>query len=128
MDLMTDLPHILLVDDNRQDLDLIQEACADAGVRAIFHLSGDGQDAIQFLTRLALENVTLDLVVVDLFLPRKDGFCVLQHLQGEKRLVAIPVLVMTSSGDMRHVERCFQLGADFYLWKPTMYDDYRSVA
>ncbi len=125
---MKDLPQILLVDDNRQDLDLIQEACADAGVSAIFHISGDGQDAIQFLTRLALENVTLDLIVLDLFLPRKDGFRVLQHIQSKERLSSVPVLVMSGSDDMRHVERCFKLGADFYLWKPTVYDDYHAIA
>ncbi|MBA2479137.1 MAG: response regulator [Planctomycetes bacterium] len=124
-----DLPQILLIDDNRQDLDLVQEACADAGIHAIFHLSHDGRDAIQFLTRLALEDVALDLIVLDLFLPRKDGFTILEFLRrDDHHLADIPVLVLSGSGDMRHVERCFKLGAAFYLWKPSVYQDYTAVA
>ncbi|MBA3710597.1 MAG: response regulator [Planctomycetes bacterium] len=124
-----DLPQILLIDDSRPDLDLVQEACSDAGVHAIFHLCHDGRDAIQFLTRPALESVTLDLIVLDLFLPRTDGFSVLEFLQrSDHRLGEIPVLVLTGSGDMRHVERCFKLGAAFYLWKPAMYQDYTAIA
>jgi CheY-like chemotaxis protein len=96
---------------------------------AVFHLSHDGRDAIQFLTRLALEGVRLDLIVLDLFLPRTDGFAVLAFLQrGDHHLDDIPVLVLSGSGDMRHVERCFRLGAAFYLWKPTLYHDYAAVA
>jgi CheY-like chemotaxis protein len=125
---MRDLPQILLVDDCRQDLDLVQEACADAAIAAIFHLSRDGDEALQTITRLALQGLQLDLIVLDLFLPTKDGFRVLQHLQSKSRLREVPVLVLTASADMRHVDRCFRLGADFYLWKPTVYEDYRIVA
>ena len=125
---MKDLPQILLVDDSRQDLDLVQEACADAGLAAIFHLARDGQEALTTVTRLALQGVDLDLVVLDLAMPGKDGFRVLQHLQSKERLKTVPVLVLTGSDDMRHVDRAFRLGADFYLYKPAVYDDYRVVA
>jgi CheY-like chemotaxis protein len=125
---MRDLPQILLVDDSRQDLELVQEACADSGLTAIFHISRDGAEAVQALTRLSLQGVDLDLIVLDLFMPQKDGFRVLQHLQSQERLESVPVIVLTASADMGHVERCFRLGADFFLWKPAVYEDYHVIA
>jgi CheY-like chemotaxis protein len=126
---MLNLPQILLIDDSRQDLDLIQEACADHGVQAVFHLAQDGHEGIQCLGRLAQDGSSLNLVVLDLFLPRKDGFAVLQHLQSPKHPYRdVPVLVLSASADMRHVERSFKLGASFFLWKPAVYDDYAAVA
>jgi CheY-like chemotaxis protein len=125
---MRDLPQILLVDDNRSDLELVQEACADCGLTAIFHVARDGAEALQAIARLSLQNVDLDLIVLDLFLPQKDGFRVLEHLQSKHRLSSVPVVVLTGSADMGHVERCFQLGADFFLWKPAVYNDYQVIA
>lgn len=125
---MNELPHILLVDDNRGDLELVQEACADAGMAAVFHLARDGHEAVRTLTRLRLQGVVVDLVVLDLLLPGRDGFRVLSFLRHQAGLAAIPVLVLTGSAEMRHVDRAYRLGADYYLYKPVIYDDYHVVA
>ena len=125
---MSDLPQILLIDDNRQDLDLVQEACADSGLAAIFHLARSSKEALEAIDRLTLQGVALDLIVLDLFVPEKEGFEVLEHLQARAPLAAIPVLVLTGSSRMEDVDRSFRLGADGFLWKPTVYDDYRVVA
>jgi CheY-like chemotaxis protein len=126
--MMRDLPQILLVDDSRQDLELVQEACADSGLTAVFHVARDGAEALQGIARLALQGVDIDLIVLDLFLPQKDGFLVLEHLQASERLREVPVIVLTASSNMDHVERSFRLGANFFLWKPSVYEDYHVVA
>ena len=46
---MRDTPHILLVDENPQDLALIQESCADCSLPAVFHLAHDGEEALAML-------------------------------------------------------------------------------
>lgn len=126
--MLRDIPQILLVDDNRPDLDLVQEACSDAGMTAIFHCARDVQEALQCLARLVLQDVGIDLIVLDLLLPGSDGFRLLEHLQSQERLSTVPVLVLSGSSDMHHVDRCFRLGAAGYLYKPVMYDDYRVIA
>jgi CheY-like chemotaxis protein len=95
---------------------------------AVSHVARDGREALQAIVRLSSQEVALDLVVLDLNLPQQDGFRVLEHLQGTERLRDIPVLVLTGSALMEHVERCFRLGADAFLWKPAVYNEYQIVA
>jgi CheY-like chemotaxis protein len=123
-----DTPHILLVDENPQDLALIQESCADCSLPAVFHIAHDGEEALACMNRLSQAGARPDLIVLDIILPKQDGFHVLRELKRQASSRPTPVLVLTGSCDMRHVDRSFRLGASDYLYKPVVYGDSRVVA
>lgn len=58
-----------------------------------------------------------DLILLDLMLPKKDGFSVLQDLKQDPATKAIPVIVLTNLGQKSDIDRCFSLGAADYLIK-----------
>ncbi len=58
-----------------------------------------------------------DLILLDLLLPKKDGFEVLEELKKDKMLKDIPVVVLTNLGQKEDIERCYKLGAKDYLIK-----------
>lgn len=58
-----------------------------------------------------------DLILLDLLLPKKDGFEVLAELKKDSKLKDIPVVVLTNLGQREDIERCFNLGAVDYLIK-----------
>jgi DNA-binding response OmpR family regulator len=59
-----------------------------------------------------------DLVVLDLNLPRLDGFGVLKHLRTRASTAMLPVLVLTAKGDEDSEVRVFECGANDFLTKP----------
>jgi CheY-like chemotaxis protein len=120
---MNDPSHLLLVEDNEDDVELIERAVRRAGFAAPLHVVRDGEQAIDYLSarqdtddgeRKAMPAVTL----LDLKLPRKSGFDVLEWRRAEPQLRRMPVVVLTSSNQQRDVERAYDLGANSYLVKP----------
>jgi DNA-binding response OmpR family regulator len=74
--------------------------------------SYDGESGL----RLA-EETTPDLILLDLILPRKNGFEVLEKLKSNPRLVNIPVIVLSNLGGIQDIKKAIALGADVYLEK-----------
>jgi CheY-like chemotaxis protein len=82
---------VLAVDDNSGDLDLLNEALREAGVRAELRYAACGGDAIAILER---SHATPQLVVVDLRLPRISGAEVVRFMRGHPRLRDVPVILL----------------------------------
>jgi DNA-binding response OmpR family regulator len=76
-------------------------------------LARDGREALELLPK-----VQPSVLVLDLEMPRLDGFGVLGHMQSDRRLHDIPVLVLTARHSGSDVRRALALGADDYLAKP----------
>jgi CheY-like chemotaxis protein len=112
-------PEILLVEDNPGDIRLITEALNNGGPRERTSIVRDGQDAIEFLHRHGRHAAAPrpDLVLLDLNLPRKNGFEVLREIKTDPRLRPIPVIVLTTSADEGDVRRCYDLSANCYVTK-----------
>jgi signal transduction histidine kinase len=73
----------------------------------------DGQQALEFL-----DARPFDVVLLDLLMPRMDGYQVLEQMKGSDALRRIPVIVISSMDDMDSVVRCIEMGATDYLNKP----------
>lgn len=58
-----------------------------------------------------------DLILLDIVLPKKDGFEILEGIRGSRRTAALPVILLTNLGQKPDVERGIQLGADDYIIK-----------
>jgi CheY-like chemotaxis protein len=91
------------------------------GVEAIDYLSRERDDADR------RKRPNPDLIVLDLNMPRMDGFDVLEWLQKHPQLRSMPAIVLSSSEEEADIERAFQLGANSYLVKPREYDRYTSL-
>jgi CheY-like chemotaxis protein len=83
----------------------------------------DGEEAIAYLSGTGSYTNRLDhplprLVLLDLKMPRVDGFEVLRWIRGQPRLAGLRVVVLTSSTDVRDVNLAIQSGADSFLIKP----------
>ncbi|MBI3082805.1 MAG: response regulator, partial [Candidatus Omnitrophica bacterium] len=66
-----------------------------------------------------------DLILLDIKMPKVDGFAVLEQVKANPRLRAIPILVLTSTDDQAEVNRCYALGANSYVVKPVRYEDFQ---
>jgi chemotaxis family two-component system response regulator Rcp1 len=116
-----DIPvEILLVEDNAGDIRLIQEAFKEGGFASRLSIARDGEQALAFLRR---EKPYTDsprpvLILLDLHLPRKDGWEVLAEIKQEVGLRHIPVLVLSNSISTEDVHRAYDLNANCYIQKP----------
>lgn len=120
---------ILLVEDNLGDARLIQETLKDGRIRNQIHLTKDGQAALDYLE--AGKTGTIpglpELILMDLNLPRMDGWELLQRIKADPVLKVIPVIVLTSSDSERDIRRCYELAANCYLTKPLDLDAFMKV-
>jgi len=118
---------ILLVEDDPNDVLLIQRAFRKAKLVNPVQIVKDGQEAVDYL---AGEGSYADrnaypwpaLMLLDLKLPRKSGFEVLEWLHAQPRLKRLPVVVLTSSAETPDINRDYDLGANSYLVKPVSFD------
>lgn len=108
--------HILLVEDNEADADLMAEAFAE-NPRTKLTIARTGEEALDII-RDAPTNGRPDMVLLDLNLPKKSGFDVLAELKGDPRSRSIPILILSSSRAEGDVARAYATHANSYLTKP----------
>ena len=117
---------ILLVEDNRGDVRLVQEAMKEAPLRKNLHVVSNGLEALAFLRRKApyQDAVRPDLILLDLNLPRMDGREVLREVKSDPALLRIPVVVLTSSEAPQDIAHAYDLHANCFLSKPADLDEF----
>jgi CheY-like chemotaxis protein len=113
---MTGSLTLVLVDDELAHARLFERTLRRAGVRnPILHLK-DGADALAWLAKPARPEPLL--LVLDLSMPRVDGYQVLERLQRDRSIPPVPLLVLTTTQEARDVEQCRRLGCTTFLSKP----------
>lgn len=119
-------PHVLLVDDNEGDVILVREAFALAAPRCRLSVCADGTEGLSFLRRdgdfAGAERP--DLVLLDLNLPRLDGYGLLEVVKTDPGLRRIPVVVLTGSRAERDVVRCYEGHANACVVKPAGLEEF----
>jgi two-component system response regulator len=116
---------ILIVEDNPDDRALLGRAFRKAKVGVPIQFANDGDEAVTFLDALAKaspETERLVVILLDLKLPRRSGFEVLEWIKAHATLRRVPVVVLTSSQESVDVTRAYDLGANSYLVKPARQD------
>jgi diguanylate cyclase (GGDEF)-like protein len=106
-----DARRILVVDDDEHTRNLLRDLCEQSGYRVT--LAGDGTEALE-----SLRGELPDLLLLDLMMPHRDGFSVLQEIRGAESTRDLPVILLTALGDMDGKIRGMELGADDYVTKP----------
>src|SRR5262249_10461859 len=88
---------ILIVDDDADDIFLLQRAFSKAGINANLQFARDGEEAIRYLQAGDQKHPMPDLLLLDLKMPRIDGFSVLEWVRAQPGLKRLPVAMLTSS-------------------------------
>lgn len=123
---------ILLVEDNRMDVELTLDAFHEAKLLNTIHVASDGQEALDYLFgRGKYANRTAcpmpNLVLLDLKLPGIDGFEVLRQVKSTPILKRLPVVILTSSKEEGDRALSYDHGANSYLVKPVSFDGFLGV-
>ena len=124
---------VLTVDDSSDDTLLLQRACSRAGVRFTLQAVDDGTKAIAYLSGSEKfsdrsQHPIPDLILLDLKMPVKTGFEVLEWLRNHPEFKDLPVAVFTASQHEGDVREAYRRGATCFLTKPIEYDDLVQLA
>lgn len=103
--------HVLIVDDNPQNVELLEAYLS--GLRCRVSSASDGLEAIS-----AVQQEPPDLILLDVMMPRLSGFEVCQRLKSDPATREIPVLMVTALNEVGDVERGAEAGTDDFLSKP----------
>lgn len=126
---MSDSVEILLVEDDPNDLDMTLRALRKANMANHIMVARDGVEALDYVfcegphAGRRMER-TPKVVLLDLKLPRLDGFEVLRRLKADPRTRSIPVVVLTSSREQNDVIATYDLGVNSYIVKPVNFDSF----
>jgi two-component system response regulator len=123
---------ILLVEDNPLEAELTLKPLRELYPHTHIEIVRDGEEALDFLFgrgafRHLLGAPVPGLVLLNLKLPRIDGFEVLGALRANSRTSIVPVVILTSSPDPRELAQCYQLGANSCVQKPVRHDEFRTT-
>lgn len=123
---------ILLAEDDQNDVLLIKRAFSKSRIVNPIACVGNGEEAVAYLKG---EGVYIDrrqyplpfLLLLDLKLPRLSGHEVLKWLREQPLLKRLPVVVLTSSKQPADINRAYELGANSYLVKPVVFEEFAAL-
>jgi two-component system response regulator len=117
---------ILLVEDNVADIVLFKRALAKVGVSCEIVEARHGDEAVDYLASTLEEAARSDRpthVVLDLRLPGRNGFEVLEWIRRHNEVATLPVVILSSSKMEQDIQTAQQLGIDGYFAKPTSFKE-----
>ena len=120
---------ILLVEDNEDDAVIIQEVFEDMRLATLINVVRDGEEAVAYLQRQGPYKVVCmpDLVLLDINMPRMNGFEVLEAIKKDPRLQSLPVVMLTTSHREEDVVRAYAKGACSYIHKVVDLDQFKHL-
>jgi CheY-like chemotaxis protein len=120
---------ILLVEDAPGDVRLTFEAFKKATIEARLHAVKDGSEALDYLYHKGIHTGSKkpDLILLDLNIPKVNGFEVLGQVKNDPELKRIPVVILTSSSNPEDIQRAYSAHANCYLIKPHDLQDFFAI-
>jgi CheY-like chemotaxis protein len=123
---------ILIAEDRADDVMLIRRAFSAAKVNNPVMVVRDGEEAMAYLEGFEkyADRQTFplpDLMLLDLKMPKMDGFDVLRAIRSRPQLRHLRVIVLTSSEDLADVNKAYELGASSFLVKPLEFDNFADL-
>jgi CheY-like chemotaxis protein len=121
-------PVILIAEDDEGHAILMRQNLEMAGLDNPIEHFRDGQAVLDFLFRRGSGRMREDgqtyLVLLDIRMPKVDGVEVLRRIKADATLHQLPVIMLTTTDDVREVTRCHELGCSVYLQKPVDYEKF----
>ncbi|PWT94203.1 MAG: two-component system response regulator [Blastocatellia bacterium] len=119
---------ILIVEDRPIDLDLTKRAFVRRRLLNPILEARDGEEALDYIDRWDAGEPVPVLILLDLRLPKVNGLEVLQRLKLHPKYSAIPIIVLTTSGEDADIHEAYRLGCNSYIVKPVDFDNFMEVA
>jgi CheY-like chemotaxis protein len=118
--MMSEPVELLLVEDNEDDIVLIEEAFVGAKLMNVIFTVRDGEAALAYLRQEGpyTHRRRPGLVLLDINMPKKNGFEVLQAMKADPLLQSLPVVMLTTSDREDDIARSYTDGACSYIRKP----------
>lgn len=112
--------HILLVEDNEGDIVLTTEALKATNINFKLSITRDGWEAINFMEKCILQQCadSVDLILLDINLPKKNGHEVLEYLKSDNRMCQVPIVMLTTSSSHLDIIRSRKFSVNGYITKP----------
>lgn len=121
---MADKYNVLLADDDEDDRFLLKSVFDTYWPDCEVRFAVDG---VELLETLGQSDRHPDLILLDLNMPRMDGFSALEHIRNSAFTRTIPVVMFTTSSAPDHIHRAYELGANSFVTKPSNYRELVSV-
>jgi len=118
---------VLIVDDNEADIELLRIAFEMAGLEVEVECAPDGMEAIRILGQAAHDEALPALMLLDLNMPRANGFEVLAFMHQRQLDEQVAVVVLSTSGQAEDQSRCLALGARAMYRKPESVQELRHL-
>jgi CheY-like chemotaxis protein len=119
---MSGLKRILLVEDDPKDVELTLTGLGEYNLANEVVVVRDGEEALDYLYRRNIHserpNGNPAVMLLDLKLPKVNGFEVLEQVRADENLRMIPVVILTSSHEERDLVKGYKLGVNAYVVKP----------
>jgi CheY-like chemotaxis protein len=117
---------ILLVEDNPDDILITKRAWSKGQIKNKLYIVNNGEEALEFLYKQGeySNSPTPGLMLLDLKMPRVDGFEVLKTVKQDAKLKRLPIIVLTTSNRDKDIQRAFNLGCNSYILKPVDYQKF----
>jgi len=127
--MMSEPVELLLVEDNEDDIVLIEEAFTEAKLMNVIFTVRDGEEALAYLRQEGpyTHRRRPGLVLLDINMPKKNGFEVLQAMKADPLLQSLPVVMLTTSDREEDVVRSYNHGACSYIRKPMSLEQFVQV-
>ena len=115
---------IVFADDDADDRLLLQEAFEENNLKCTLYFVEDGVELLDYLE----QNGTVpSLILLDINMPRKDGKQILQEIKSSIQWRHIPVIMFTTSKSPEDIRKCYDLGANSFIVKPSSFENLLSV-
>lgn len=120
---------VLLVEDSPTQAALAKHAIGELDSLELIHIAEDGDAALSYLRKEGdFENAPRpDVILLDINMPKKNGFEVLEEVKNDANLRAIPVIVFTTSEHEGDVTKAYENGANTFITKPPDFDELLST-
>jgi CheY-like chemotaxis protein len=124
---------ILLVEDNPDDQELALLAFKEANITSKIITCSDGEEALDYLFATGMyadrdARIMPEVMLLDLKLPKVDGFEVLKRVREDPRTKLLPVVVLTTSSEQKDLVESYQLGTNSYIRKPVDFSKFIEFA
>ncbi len=115
-----------MVEDNEGDILLTSEALQESKLHIDLSVVRDGKEAIDFVTAAGkYSHVEVPvMVLLDVNLPKKNGYEVLSYLKENEKFKHIPVIMLTTSSSDKDIAFCYNNSANYFMTKPVEADDF----
>ena len=121
--------HVLIVDDSESDIFLMRSLLEQQKLYLHIEEVYDGEQALQFLKNESPfeEKHRPDLIILDINMPRLNGFEVLKEIQNFPEYKRIPVIILTTSKEDEDIMRSYELQASCYVTKPVDLNQFQKI-